>query len=121
MPSRQIVDAFVADVLSNDHVSAIDRWYAEEAWTQENQGPPTVGRAQVLAKERRTMARMAAVESELVAPPLVDGATVALHWRFTFTTRDGARLAMEEVAWQVWTGDKVWCERFFYDPGQMRP
>jgi hypothetical protein len=120
MPSRETVEAFIADVLSEDHVGAIERWYAEDASMQENQGEPRVGRSVLMDGEAKTLARVAGVETELVAPPVIDGEQVAIRWRFTFTAKDGGVRALEEVAWQTWRGDKVWRETFFYDPAQMR-
>jgi len=120
MPSRDTVEAFIADVLSEDHVAAIERWYADDASMQENQGEPRVGRGLLMEGERRTLARVAGVKSERVDGPLIDGDRVAIRWRFTFTLADGATRSQEEVAWQVWRGDKVWRETFFYDPGQVR-
>lgn len=119
MPSREIVEAFVADVLSEDHVGAIERWYADDASMQENQAEPRVGRETLMAGEARTLARMKGVKTELLGGPLIDGDIVALRWRFTFTLPDGSQRAQEEVAWQAWRGDKVWRETFFYDPKQM--
>lgn len=121
MPSRETVEAFIADVLSEDHVGAIERWYAEDASMQENQGEPRVGRAGLMAREGQMLASMAGVKSEILGGPLIDGDQVAIRWRFTFTTKDGRVLSQEEVAWQTWRGDKVWRETFFYDPRQMRP
>lgn len=120
MPSPADVQAFIADVLSEDHAGAIARWYAEDASMQENQAPPRVGRDALIEGERRMLAQMAAVKSELLAPPLIDGDQVAIRWRFTFTTKDGRALSQEEVAWQAWKDGKIWRETFFYDPGQMR-
>ena len=120
MPSRETVEAFIADVLSEDHVGAIERWYAPDASMQENQDAPRVGREVLVGRERQMLAMMAGVKSELLAPPLVDGDQVAIRWRFTFTTRDGRKLSQEEIAWQTWRGDKVWRETFFYDPAQVR-
>lgn len=120
MPSRATVEAFVADVLSEDHVGAIARWYAEDASMQENQGAPRVGREALMAGEQKTLDRVASVKTELLAPPLVEGDTVAIRWRFTFTAKDGTARSMEEVAWQSWAGDKIVRETFFYDPAQMR-
>jgi hypothetical protein len=120
MPSRETVDAFVADVMSEDHVGAIERWYAPDASMQENQGPPRVGREVLMEGERRMLAGVASVRTELLAPPIVDGDQVAIRWRFTFTGKDGSVRAMEEVAWQAWAGEKIQRETFFYDPAQMR-
>ncbi|MBW8814702.1 MAG: nuclear transport factor 2 family protein [Caulobacterales bacterium] len=120
MPSQAAVDAFVAHVLSEDHVGAIEAWYAEDATMQENQEPPRMGRDALVAHERQTLAAVAGVKTELLAPPLVGGDQVAIRWRFTFTTRSGRELAQEEVAWQTWRGEKIWRETFFYDAGQRR-
>jgi hypothetical protein len=119
MPSRDTVMAFIADVMSEDHVGAIERWYAEDASMQENQGEPRLGRATLMEGERRMLGRMAGVKTELLGGPLIDGDQVAIRWRFTFTRPDGGTLSQEEVAWQAWRGDKIWREAFFYDPKQM--
>jgi len=121
MPTREAVEAFVAQVLRGEHVEAIRDWYADDASMQENQEPPRVGRELLMEHERQMLARNAGVETELLAPPMVDGDRVAIHWRFTFTSRKGNVRSFEEVAWQTWRGDKVWREVFFYDPQQMAP
>lgn len=118
MPTQDVVRAFTLDVLSNDHVGAIERWYAEDASIQENQDEPRVGRDTLIAGERRILASMASVRTELLEPPIVNGDHVAIRWRFTFDRADGTQMKMEEVAWQTWRGDKIWREIFYYDPGQ---
>ncbi|WGU38711.1 nuclear transport factor 2 family protein [Phenylobacterium sp. NIBR 498073] len=119
MPERKTVDAFTAQVLRGDHVGAIGDWYHEDASMQENQGEPRVGRDLLMDGEARTLARFARVETELLAPPLIDGDTVVIRWRFTFVPHEGPPKSMEEVAWQTWRGDKIARETFFYDPRQM--
>ena len=59
MPDRHVVEAFVATVESNDHVGAIERFYAPDASTRENQGEPRRGRDQLAARERATLAKFA--------------------------------------------------------------
>ena len=119
MPTRETVDAFIAQVVRGDHVGAIRDWYAEDAAMQENQAPPRAGRALLMEHEARALARSDRVETELLEPPLIDGDRVVIRWRFTFVGRDGRRVSMEEAAWQTWRGDKVWRETFFYDPKQI--
>ena len=119
MPTRQALDAFIAQVVSGDHVGAIADWYAPDAWMQENQAEPRISREALMASEVKVLARMDKVETELVAPPFLDGDRVAIRWRFTFTPKAGGKvMIMEEVAWQTWDGDKVVTETFFYDPAQ---
>jgi hypothetical protein len=119
MPSRATVDAFIARVLSEDHVGAIRDWYCDDAWMQENQAPPREGgREALMAQEAATLARVDGVATELVGGPLIDGERVAIRWRFTFQLKGGGTMSMEEVAWQTWRGDKIAEETFFYDPTQ---
>jgi SnoaL-like domain len=118
MPSRETVDAFVAQVAAGDHVGAIRDWYLEDAWMRENQGEPRRGRETLMAQEAGMLAHASSVETELMAPPFVDGDRVAIRWRFTFAFKAGGGFTMEEVAWQMWRGDKIAEETFFYDPAQ---
>lgn len=119
MPSRETVDAFVAQVLAGDHVEAIRDWYADDASMQENQDAPRFGRDLLMAGEAHMLSRQAQVVTELLAPPMVDGERVAIHWRFTFTSHRGTVRRFEEIAWQTWRGDKIWRETFFYDTAQV--
>lgn len=117
MPTRETVDAFIAQVVKGEHVEAIRDWYAEDASIQENHDEPRVGRELLMAGEADMLSRVQTVVTELLAPPLVGGDQVAIHWRFTFTFKGrGSVRVFDEIAWQTWRGDKIWRERFFYDP-----
>jgi len=121
MPERDRVEAFAAMVLAGRHDQAILDFYHPDASMQENQDPPRMGRDRLVSEERATMGRFAAIGTELLEPPLIEGDRVVLRWRFTFTPADGAPVRMEELALQRWAGDRVAEERFFYDPRQLRP
>jgi ketosteroid isomerase-like protein len=119
MPTRTSVDAFIAHVISGDHVGALRDWYHDDAWTQENQAPPNEGGLEVLLKrEGAMMARTQSVRTELLGGPAIEGDQVAIRWRFTFDFKDGGKLQQEEIAWQTWRGEKIATETFFYDPAQ---
>jgi hypothetical protein len=121
MPSREQVDAFVAQVVGGDHVGAIRDWYAEDAWMQENLGARRQGRDFLMAYEAKMLERSERVDTELLDPPMIADDKVALHWRFTFHPKggQGRTLSFEEIAWQAWRDGKVAEEIFFYDPSQM--
>ena len=119
MPSRATVDAFIAHVVSGDHVGAIRDWYHDDAWIQENQAPPREGGREALMKhEGAMMERTQSVTSEPLGGPLIDGDHVAIRWRFSFVFKNGGKMRQEETAWQTWRGDKIAEETFFYDPAQ---
>ena len=119
MPTRAAVEAFVAQVISGDHVGAIRDWYHEDAWMQENHAPPLQGGREALMKREAAMLdRSRSVTTERLGGPIVEGDQVAIRWRFTFVFKDGGGFQQEEVAWQTWRGDRIATETFFYDPAQ---
>ena len=119
MPSMETLRAFAATVEANDHVGAIERFYAPDASTRENENLPMSGRDVLAAKERATLARVASVKTTRIGPLLLDGDHSAIRWRFEFTAKDGSVRAMEEVAWQTWRGEQLIEEHFFYDPAMI--
>jgi hypothetical protein len=121
MPSRATIEAFAKTVESNDHVGAIERFYAADASTRENMAPPLVGRDALAAKERKVLASYKEVKTTRLSPILMEGDTVVFHWRFEFTPENGPVRVMEEIALQTWRGEELIEERFFYDPRQLTP
>ena len=119
MPSKATVDAFVVLVESGDYVGAIEQFYAADASTRENNGAPRVGRDNLMAIERHVMAAHKQIDARKLAPVVIDADTVAIVWRFDFTTLQDTMRTLEEVAWQKWRGEQLIEERFFYDPQQM--
>jgi ketosteroid isomerase-like protein len=115
MPSRAKVDEFIAVVESGDHAGAIERYYTEDASMQENTAPPRVGRDVLVAHERGILARATQVYSKAMAS-VVEGDHVAIHWIFELTSQSGKVHRVDEIALQEWRGDKIFRERFFYEP-----
>ena len=52
MPSRALLDEFIAVVESGDHAGAIERYYTEDASMQENASSPRVGRDRLVERGR---------------------------------------------------------------------
>ena len=120
MPSAEVLERFIARVEANDHVGAIEAFYAADASMQENEMPPRVGRDVLAANERAVLAKVRSVRSKCVRPVFVDHDRVVIRWVFEFEALDGARRRMDELAYQRWEGDRIVEEKFFYDPGQLR-
>ena len=115
MPTRARLDEFIAAVVSGDHAGAIERYYTEDSSMQENAAAPRVGRDLLVAHERGVLARMTNVYSKAISS-VVEGDNVAIHWIFELTDKTGKVHRIDEVAMQEWRGDKIFRERFFYDP-----
>ena len=120
MPSPERLELFIAAVEANDHVGAIERFYAPQASMQENESEPRRGREALAANERAVLARMRSVTSRCVRPVFVAGDRVVIRWIFEFETLEGATRRMEELAYQRWEGDLIVEEKFFYDPAQLQ-
>jgi ketosteroid isomerase-like protein len=118
MPSRARLDEFIAVVVSGDHAGAIERYYTEDASMQENTSPPRVGRDVLVAHERAALERAKSVASTCVAS-VVEGDRVAINWVFEFVLHSGKTRRFDVVALQEWRGDKIFRERFFYDPSTI--
>jgi predicted SnoaL-like aldol condensation-catalyzing enzyme len=119
MPSRQRLNEFIAVVESGDHAGAIERYYTEDSSMQENAAPPRVGRDVLVAHERGVLARMSQVHSKAVSS-VMEGDRVAIHWNFELTDKSGKLHRIDEVALQEWRGDRIFRERFFYDPSRPK-
>jgi ketosteroid isomerase-like protein len=115
MPTRARLDEFIAVVESGDHDGAIERYYTDDASMQENATPPRVGRDGLVARERGFLATLSHVYSKAVTS-VVEGDRVAIHWIFALTDKSGKVRRVDEVALQEWRGDRIFRERFFYDP-----
>lgn len=120
MPSPETLERFIATVERNEHVQAIEAFYAPDASMQENDAPPRKGRELLAANEARVLARMRTVKSTCVRPVFVEGDRVVIRWIFEFEALDGKRTRIEELAYQRWEGEKVAEEKFFYDPVQLK-
>jgi ketosteroid isomerase-like protein len=118
MPSRARLDEFIAAVEGGDHAGAIERFYTEDASMQENALPPRVGRDVLVAHEKAVLSRMSRVDSKCVSSTL-EGDRVAIHWNFVLTEKSGKARRFDEVALQEWRGERIFRERFFYDPASI--
>lgn len=121
MPTADTLARFVARVEQGAHVEAIEEYYHPEASMQENTAAPRVGRAALVANETRALSRANAVHSKCIGPVFVNGDHVVIRWYFRFEGKDGTVRELEELAYQLWKGERILAEQFFYDPSQFVP
>lgn len=118
MPSNHAVNSFCDLVVAGRFIEAIDEFYAPSVEVRENLAPARVGRDEHLAHERQVLSKVR-IKAERIGPVLIEGDRAAIHWRFEMTAADGRTSFLDEIAWQVWEGDRIASEQFFYDPGQL--
>jgi ketosteroid isomerase-like protein len=120
MPSRATVEDFIATIERGEFLEALPKFYAEDMSAQENNLPPRVGRAAQTANEEAALKRMRFDTIKAVSYVL-DGDRVAINYVFEMTTTDGGHIRMDEIAYQLWRGEQIISERYFYDPAQRQP
>lgn len=119
MSTRERVQELVRYVQAGRIPEAIEEFYADGVIMQENRQPPTVGKRANLARELAfgdTVACWHEVSARAVA---VDGDQALIEWVFEYTTREGQRIRMEEIAQQTWREGRIERERFFYDSATL--
>ena len=67
------------------------------------------------------LARARSLTSKSIGPVFVHGNHVVIRWQFRFEWTDGTVTEMEELAYQLWEGERIAEETFFYDPAQRLP
>lgn len=119
MPTRDRVQAFIAMVEANQYVEAIRQFYTQDASMQENLGAVRAGRDALAAGEEKAL-ETSSITTRPGTTFVLDGDRVAVNWVFDIV-RDGKTFALDELAYQVWRGDRIAQERFYYDPAQRTP
>ncbi|MCV9927159.1 nuclear transport factor 2 family protein [Flavobacterium sp. LS1R49] len=121
MPKLETVERFISMVESNEHDTAIAKFYTEDATMQENQSEPRVGRDFLVANEKNVLARVKSLVSKCIRPVFINDDFVVIQWYFKFEWKDGTISEIEEIAYQNWEGELIKKEKFFYDPKQFIP
>jgi ketosteroid isomerase-like protein len=122
MPVSQAqVQEFISLVEQGRFVSAMERFYAEDASMQENQAPPRIGLAKLIEHEKMVLSMFKEVRTRPAQFFVVDDNRVVINWIFDFFTHDGKHVTFDEISVQSWENGKIKRERFYYDPAQQNP
>ena len=120
MPSLDRVRSFIARVEQQDFVAAVVHFYHPDATTQENDGEPRRGRDAIVANEMEILLRYGNMPVRKVERFAINGDLVFINWQFEMNVPGVGIRLLDEVAMQVWDGDRIRTERFYYDPAQLR-
>ena len=113
----QVLD-LISLVENGQMLEAMNRYYAENVAMQENVSPPTVGFAENYAREAAFYGSLEALKFNLVSV-LVEGDRAVVNWVFDYTTADGTKYRMDEIAIQTWRDGKIVHERYIYDTATL--
>ena len=120
MPSAARVRSFIAQVEQLDYVGALMNYYHPDAVVQSNQGEIRRGRDALFAHQVDLLVRHGRIPVRKVEHYAVSGDRVFINWVFELTVPGQPTHTLDEVAMQIWDGDRIRSERFYYDPAQLR-
>jgi ketosteroid isomerase-like protein len=118
MPTRERVQALIDLVERGRYIEVLESFYHDDASMQENLDPPRHGLDTLIKGERRVIAAHRDIRTRPVEAFMVEGDRVVINWIFDFVDRDGRAFTLDELAFQLWRGERIIAERFYYDPAQ---
>ncbi len=118
MPTRERVQALIDLVERGHYVEALEAFYHADASMQENLDPPRRGRDVLIKGERRVIEAHRAIRTRPVQMFMVAGDRAVINWVFDFVDHEGRAYTLDELAVQLWRGERIIEERFYYDPAQ---
>jgi hypothetical protein len=118
MPTRERVQALIDLVEGGRYVEAIEAFYHEDASMQENLDPPRHGRENLIRGEQRVIEAHRSIRTRPVRSLMVEGDRAVINWIFEFVDHEGRAFTLDELAVQLWRGERIVEERFHYDPAQ---
>jgi ketosteroid isomerase-like protein len=118
MPTRERVQALIDLVERGRYVEAIEQFYHDDASMQENLDPPRRGRDTLIKGERRVIEAHRSIGTRPVRTLMVEGDRAVINWVFDFVDHEGRAYTQDELAFQLWRGERIVEERFYYDPAQ---
>jgi len=119
MPTQERVQQLIHYVESGRTEDALDEFYTDDVTMAENLNPPTRGKAANIKRERDFLAQVRQFHEYRAVEFLVGEDRSAIHWILDVTNQQGQRMRLDEVAWQSWRGDRIFAERFVYDPNTV--
>ena len=115
MPTRERVQALIDLVEGGRYVEAIEAFYHDDASMQENLDPPRHGRGTLIKGERRVIEAHRSIRTRPVHVFMVEGDRAVINWVFEFVDHEGRAYTLDELAFQLWRGERIVEERFYYD------
>lgn len=120
MPTTARLLSYIARVEQQDFVGALVHFYHEDASMQENFGEIRRGRDRLVANEMEILLRYGSTRIRKVESYAINGDIVFINWVIDLEVHGLGPRVLNEVAMQVWDGDRIRSERFYYDPAQIR-
>jgi limonene-1,2-epoxide hydrolase len=118
-PTEELAKRIVA-AMDDEFNIDLGKLYTEDVVSEEPAGGTVTGLQSLRSKLAGWLAglRSATWKARRV---FVSGKTIAIEWEADITFKDGRQMKLFEVAIHEVRGDKIYAERYYYDPRALMP
>ena len=103
-------------ILDGAIMEALDRFYADDVVMQENNDPPTKGKAANLAREKAFVDSVQEFHGTTLHGQGSAGDVSYSEWTLDLTFKAGNRVQLHQVSARRWKDGQIVHERFYYKP-----
>lgn len=101
-------------VLQGNAMEAFEKYYHEDVVMQENELPPTVGKAANREREEEFFSKVTDFRGAEVKGMAVNGDVSFVIWEYDYTHAEWGERQYTQVSVQHWKDGKIIKEQFFY-------
>ncbi len=101
-------------VLQGNTMQAFEKYYGEDIVMQENEEPPTVGKAANRQREEAFFAKIVEFRGAQVKNVAFAENVIISEWFLDYTHKDWGKRTYHQVSVQQWKDGNVVHERFYY-------
>jgi len=95
-------------------LEAFEKYYHDDVIMQENENPPTIGKAANLQREREFYLSLTEFRNAQPLKITVGENTSMVEWQFDYTHKDWGVRNYKQVSVQDWKDGRIIKEQFFY-------
>src|SRR4026207_734607 len=95
-------------------LEAFEKYYHDDVIMQENENPPTIGKAANLQREKEFYSSLTEFRNAKPLKITVGENTSMVQWHFDYTHKDWGVRNYKQVSVQDWKDGRIIKEQFFY-------
>ena len=95
-------------------LEAFEKYYHDDVIMQENENPPTIGKAANLQREKEFYSSLTEFRNAKPLKITVGDNTSMVQWQFDYTHKDWGVRNYKQVSVQDWKDGRIIKEQFFY-------
>ena len=118
-PTEELAKRIVA-AMDDEFNLDLGKFYTEDAVSEEPAGGTTTGLQSLRSKLAGWLAGLRSAQWK-ARNVFVSGRAICVEWEADIVMKDGRNVKLKEVAVHEVRGDKIFAERFYYDPRGLMP